>query len=61
MNTCDYGHDTHEQVKLLPWSEELEHGNTMTCKLHFDQEMIERRLHNRKIYVWEDLKIYDPS
>lgn len=44
MNTCDHGHDTVEEVRVLPIGGQ---GNLILCKKHFMAEMNFRREENR--------------
>jgi hypothetical protein len=65
LNTCDHGHDTTEEVRVLPISENG--GNAIICRAHYHEEMRFRLYRNRELEDfakfdlprWEDLKVYN--
>jgi len=54
MNTCDHGHDTSEEVRLLPFG----NGNLILCRKHYNDEMKFRREENQEKFpsriFWEN-------
>ncbi len=64
-NTCDAGHTTQHQVKVLP----VVNGNSILCHFHFDKEIKYRAVRNQEldesskfdIPKWTDLKVYNPE
>lgn len=65
-NSCDHGHQTSQEVRLLPLGAG---GNVIICLDHFCDEITFRRERNRNLDkecqfdlpAWEDLVIYDPA
>lgn len=62
MNTCDYNHQTRQEVRILPYGRE---GYLIICKRHYDQVMREYREWAKEhpsdtvdLPTWESLKIY---
>ena len=39
MNTCDHGHETPGEVRVLPLSREPHHGNVIVCREHHAAEL----------------------
>lgn len=66
MNTCDHGHDTTHEVRLLPYGGG---GNIIVCLTHYNVEMKYRRERNRELGdanqfdlpTWHALKVYSPD
>ncbi len=63
INQCDHGHETTEEVRLLPTSDGELHGNMIVCFRHFTHEIRHRRAHcpdagARMFPTWQSLKIY---
>lgn len=68
MNTCDYGHQTTEEIRILPLSRVPHGGNVLVCKHHYHQEMNYRvamiksgtwTAENVALPEWESLEIYE--
>ncbi len=66
-NTCDYGHDTNGQVRVLPLTLGENHSNLIVCKTHYWEEIKNRIETNKtlsesakfKLPEWFSLKVYD--
>ena len=56
-NQCDHGHETIQQVRLLPYGGG---GNIIVCKLHYLKEIKFRsEMGWEEKPSWESLKIYE--
>jgi len=65
IHSCDQGHLTIEEVRVLPISK---HSNLIICNKHFEREMRYRKeqaktygKENFEFPKWEDLKIYSET
>lgn len=61
MNTCDFDHDTTEEIRRLPYS--IDGGNILVCRRHYEHEMKFRRDRHRDgvpqdFPTWESLDVY---
>jgi len=64
MNSCDYGHQTPAEIRVLPVGGG---GNALLCHRHYLVEMDFRRYRNRDLDdackfdlpAWEDLEVYE--
>lgn len=68
LNSCDFDHQTTEQVRLLPTSGGPLHSNMIVCRKHYEHEIKYRRDMGARGYSdmnpfpeWESLKIYKPE
>jgi hypothetical protein len=50
---CDYGHDTENQVRVLP----VNGGNMLICHEHYLEEIASRP----GLLDWEDLEVYEKT
>ena len=62
MNTCDYDHETRDEIRKLPLGG---HGNILCCRRHYELEIAFRRVraHETGADVWQfpawgDLDVY---
>ena len=39
MNACDHGHETHQEVRVLPLGNEEGCGNIILCQFHYHVEL----------------------
>lgn len=66
LNTCDHGHETHGEVRVLPLGSTEYSSNLIVCRHHYGVEMAWRRERNKtlgesakfELPKWADLKIY---
>ncbi len=65
MNTCDHGHQTTEEVRVLPLGRSPHHGNLILCRRHYQREMTYRRERARETGAdkwefpeWDTLDVY---
>lgn len=64
MNNCDYGHQTHQEIRWLPTGPE---SNALLCYTHFQFEITWRIEQNQHLedaggfdlLRWDSLAIYD--
>ena len=42
MNACDHGHETHQEVRVLPLGIDDGHGNIIVCQRHYHEELAYR-------------------
>lgn len=67
-NSCDYGHETCNEIRVLPL-DRLENGsNILICNKHYKHEMSYRKERaketnpdNWDFPTWESLKVYEES
>lgn len=63
MNTCDYDHETKEEIRSLPCGD----SNILCCHKHYLQEIKFRKERNKEVWEkfdlpkWEDLEIYSEA
>jgi hypothetical protein len=67
MNTCDYDHQTDEEIRQLPISRGKGHSNVLVCHTHYlaemkyRREMVEDGWWTKDVTdfpAWESLKVY---
>ena len=66
MNSCDHDHQTRDEVRLLPLSDEPHHGNVIVCRAHYKIELAFREERAKDtgrdkwdFPAWETLKVYN--
>jgi hypothetical protein len=65
-NNCDYGHDTIQEIRVLPISGGELGSNALLCRACFHKEIIWRIDRNKDLTEsarfslpnWDDLKVY---